>query len=86
MTIITKVGASYIDHMNDDTLEVDSFSRRCYQALSSPPILRKEPGDKAGGGGWGSGGMLPQEISTLRLLLRPFWDGSRAVVATWLTV
>ena len=24
--IITKVGASYIDHMNDDALEVDSFS------------------------------------------------------------
>ena len=36
MTIITKVGASYVDHMNDDVLEVDSFSRECYQALSSP--------------------------------------------------
>ena len=37
----------------------------------------------------GFGGMLPQEIlknyvDALRLLLRPFWDRSRAVVATWL--
>ena len=33
----------------------------------------------------GSGGMLPQEIlDALRLLLRPFWDRSRALVATWL--
>ena len=30
----------------------------------------------------GSGGMLPQEILDA---LRPFWDRSRAVVATWLT-
>ena len=29
--------------MNDDMLEVDSFSRECYQALSSPPVLRREP-------------------------------------------
>ena len=36
MTIITKVGASYVDHMNDDVPEVDSFSYECYQALSSP--------------------------------------------------
>ena len=36
MTIITKVGASYVDHMNDDAPEVDNFSRGCYQALSSP--------------------------------------------------
>ena len=29
--------------------------------------------------------MLPQEIlDGLRLLLRPFWDSSRIVVATWL--
>ena len=47
MTIITKVGASYVDHMNDDVPEVDSFSRECYQALSSPPFLRREPGDEA---------------------------------------
>ena len=38
----------------------------------------------------GSGGMLPQEtfflkLDALRLLLRPFWDRSRIVVATWLT-
>ena len=36
MTIVTKVGVSYDDHMNDDTPEVDSFSCRCYQALFSP--------------------------------------------------
>ena len=47
MTIITKVGASYVDHMNDDAPEVDNFSRGCYQALSSPPFLRREPGDEA---------------------------------------
>ena len=46
MTIIAKVGASYVDHMNDDTLEVDSFFRGCYQALL-PPFLRREPGDEA---------------------------------------
>ena len=53
MTIITKVGASYVDHMNDDVPEVDSFSRECYQALSSPPFSRREPGDEARGGGGG---------------------------------
>ena len=36
MTIVTKVGVSYDDHMNDDVPEVDSFSHGCYQALSSP--------------------------------------------------
>ena len=46
MTIITKVGASYIDHMNDDVPEVDSFSHKCYQALSSP-FLRREAGNEA---------------------------------------
>ena len=35
MTIITIVGASYADHMNDDALEVDNFSHRCYQVLFS---------------------------------------------------
>ena len=35
MTIITELGASYVDHMNDDVPEVNSFSRECYQALSS---------------------------------------------------
>ena len=35
MTILTKVGASYFAHMNDDASEVDSFSHGCYQALSS---------------------------------------------------
>ena len=43
MTIVTKVGVSYIDHMNDDTLEVDSFSHGCYQALSFPHFSRREP-------------------------------------------
>ena len=47
MTIVTKVGVFYVDHMNDDAPEVDSFSRGCYQALSSPPFLRREPGDEA---------------------------------------
>ena len=36
MTVITKVGAYYIDHMNDDTPKVNSFSLQCYQALSFP--------------------------------------------------
>ena len=49
MTIITKVGVSYDDQMNDDVSEVDSFSRECYQALFSPPFLRREPGDEARG-------------------------------------
>ena len=31
MTIIAKVGASYVDHTNDDAPEVDSFFRGCYQ-------------------------------------------------------
>ena len=44
MTIIAKVGASYVDHMNDDTLEVDSFFRGCYQALSSPRFWGESPG------------------------------------------
>ena len=35
MTIITKVGASHSDHMNDDALEVDSFSLNV-KFLSSP--------------------------------------------------
>ena len=47
MTIITKVGASYIDYKNDDTLEVDTFSLKCYHALSSPRFLRREPGNEA---------------------------------------
>ena len=47
MTIITKVGVSYDEHMNDDAPEVDSFSRGCYQALSSPQFVRREPGTEA---------------------------------------
>ena len=50
MTIITKVGMSYTDHMNDDAPEVNTFSCECHQALSSPCFfffLRREPGDKA---------------------------------------
>ena len=47
MTIATKVGAFYFDHINDDAPEVDSFSRGCYQALSSPRVLRREPGTEA---------------------------------------
>ena len=44
--IITKVGASYIDHMNDDALEVDSFSLDVTR-LSPPLLLRREPRDEA---------------------------------------
>ena len=36
MTIITQVGVSYVDDMNDDVPEADRFSRECYQA---PPLL-----------------------------------------------
>ena len=32
----------------------------------------------------GSGGISPTKLDALRLLPRPFWDRSRAVVATWL--
>ena len=46
MTIIIKVGTSYVEHMNDDTPEVDSFSCEYYQALSSP-FLRRDPGNEA---------------------------------------
>ena len=38
MTIVTKVGVSYVDHMNDD-MKVDSFSHKCYQALSFPSFF-----------------------------------------------
>ena len=38
MTIVTKVGASYSDHMNSDAPEVDSFSLNV-TSLSPPPIL-----------------------------------------------
>ena len=37
MTIITQVGVSYVDDMNDDVPEVDRFSRECYQA--PPPLI-----------------------------------------------
>ena len=42
MTIISKVGMFYVDHINDETLEVNSFSCGCYQALL-PLFLRREP-------------------------------------------
>ena len=47
MTIITKVEASYIDHMNDDVLEVNSFSPRMLPGSLSSPFLRREPGGEA---------------------------------------
>ena len=34
----------------------------------------------------GSGGILPQKLDALRLILRPFWDRSWVVVLTWLGV
>ena len=33
--------------MNDDAPEVDSFTRECYQTLSSPSFMRREPGNEA---------------------------------------
>ena len=39
MTIITKVRVSYVDHMNDDAPEVNSFSYECAQALSKYTYL-----------------------------------------------
>jgi len=36
------VGVSFFYHMNDDVLEVDSFSCECCQALL-PLFLRREP-------------------------------------------
>ena len=39
MTIITKLGASYSDHMNDDAPEVNSFSLNV-TSLSPPPFLK----------------------------------------------
>ena len=38
---------SFVDHMNGDAPEIDSFYRRCYQALSSPCFLRRKPGNEA---------------------------------------
>ena len=46
--IITKVEASYIDHMNDDALEVDSFSLDVTR-LSPPPVSE----ERAWGRGYG---------------------------------
>ena len=40
MTIVTKVGVSYDDHMNDDAPEVDSFSCDITR-LSPPPIFEE---------------------------------------------
>ena len=51
----TKVGVSFVYHMDDDTSEVDSFSRECYQALSSPVFLGESLGTRLGGGGGGGG-------------------------------
>ena len=41
MTIVTKVGASNDDHMNDDAPEVDSFSRANVTRLSPPPVFEE---------------------------------------------
>ena len=43
MTIIAKVGASYVDHINDDTPEVDSFFFTDVTKHSPPLVLRREP-------------------------------------------
>ena len=47
MTIVTKVGVPYDDHMNDDAPEVDSFFSQMLPGSLLPPFLRREPGDKA---------------------------------------
>ena len=41
MTIITKVGTSYVEHMNDDTPEIDSFS--CELPGSLLPVFEERP-------------------------------------------
>ena len=46
MTIITEVGASYIDHMND-VLEVNSFLTNVTRSLLPHFFGRREPGNKA---------------------------------------
>ena len=40
MIIITKVGVSYIDHMNDDAPEDDSFLANVTR-LSPPPVFER---------------------------------------------
>ena len=47
MTIITIVGASYIDHTNDDVPKVDSFLANVTRLSPPPFFLRREPGNKA---------------------------------------
>ena len=42
---LSSVRVSYVDHMNDDMPEVDSFS--IVIRLSPPSILRKKPGNEA---------------------------------------
>ena len=41
------MGASYVDHMNDDAPEVDNFFPRMLPGSLLPPFLRREPGDEA---------------------------------------
>ena len=48
MTVITKVGTSYVDHISDETPEVNSFSHKCYQALSSPRFWGESLGTRLG--------------------------------------
>ena len=40
MTIITKVGVSYVDQTNNDTLEVNSFSMDVTR-FSPPPVFEE---------------------------------------------
>ena len=46
MTIITKVRASYVDHINDDVLKSTAFLVNVAR-LSPHPVLRTEPGNEA---------------------------------------
>ena len=43
MTLTSKVGVSFVYHMNDDMLEVDSFFPWMLPGSLLPPFLRREP-------------------------------------------
>ena len=49
MTLFTEVGVSYIDHLNDDLLQLFSQMLPC-SPTPTPPILRKEPRNNTRGG------------------------------------
>ena len=72
MTIVTKVGMSYIDHTNDDVPEVESFSSGCFQALSSPRFWGESQGR-----GQGTLTRAPARrawASPMEVILKPAWQ------------